>query len=146
MRMVVQRVNEARVRVGGKVAGKIGKGYLVLLGVGREDDQEKADQLVRKLVNLRIMADKDRKMNLAIKEAGGGVLVVSQFTLYADTRKGNRPSFVKAAEPDCARDLYRYFVAKLIESGVGVDTGRFGEYMKIEAELDGPVTIVINSD
>jgi len=143
MKLVVQRVSEARVKVGDEVVGEIGKGYLVLLGVGREDSEKKADELAGRLVKLRVMSDEKDKMNLAIKEAGGEVLVVSQFTLYADMSRGNRPSFVKAAGADLARDLYRHFVAKLIEEGVVAKTGRFGEYMRIEAELDGPVTINI---
>lgn len=146
MRIVVQRVRRAEVKVKGKTVGKIRGGYLVLLGIGREDDQKRADELVEKLVNLRVMADKNKKMNLSIKEVGGEVLVVSQFTLYADLRKGNRPSFMRAAEPDRAGDLYRYFVEMLVEKGVKVATGEFGEEMRIEAELDGPVTILVTRD
>jgi D-tyrosyl-tRNA(Tyr) deacylase len=143
MRSVIQRVRRAKVEVKGEVVGEIGEGLFILLGVGKEDTQEDADKLVEKLLKLRIMADSHDKMNLSVMETTKEVLVVSQFTLYADMRKGNRPSFVKAASPDKARDLYKYFVGKLVERGVRVATGEFGEYMEIEAKLDGPVTIVI---
>lgn len=143
MKLVIQRVRSAVVFVGEEKVGEIGKGLFVLLGVGQEDTQETVDAQVEKLLKLRIMADSQDKMNLSIMETTKEILVVSQFTLCADTRKGNRPSFVRAAGPDLARDLYRYFVARLVEKGVRVATGEFGEYMKIEAELDGPVTIVI---
>ncbi len=147
MKLVVQRVDNASVKVAetGKIAGEIGKGLFVLLGVGEEDGEKDVERLVEKLVKLRIMADKEGKMNLNIKDAGGEILLVSQFTLYADTSGGNRPSFIKAASPDKARDLYRLFVSKLVENGVPVKTGSFGEYMEISAELDGPVTILVSS-
>lgn len=139
MRLVIQRVRRASV----DVAGKIALGLFVLLGVGADDTKEKVDTLVDKLVKLRIMADDKDKMNLSVKDVVASVLVVSQFTLYADTKKGNRPSFIKAADPGKARQLYDYFVECLQNKGVKVETGSFGEYMKIDALLDGPVTILI---
>jgi len=144
MKLVVQRVKSARVSVGEEKVGEVGLGLFVLLGVGLGDTQEVAEKLVEKLLKLRIMSDEQGKMNLSIMETTKEILVVSQFTLYANTSKGNRPSFVAAAEPDLARDLYKYFVSSLIEKGVGVATGEFGAYMKIEAELDGPVTIELS--
>lgn len=141
MRLVVQRVSSASVSVENKVVGKIGKGLFVLLGVRREDKKDCADFLADKLVKLRVLSDKEGKMNLSLKDTSASVLVVSQFTLYADTSGGNRPSFIKAGEPKLAENLYNYFVDKLKESGIKVETGRFGKYMEIEAHLDGPVTI-----
>jgi D-tyrosyl-tRNA(Tyr) deacylase len=147
MRLVIQRVNKASVEVTetGKIAGRIGKGLFVLLGIGEEDNEEDVEKLVEKLLKLRIMADKNDKMNLSITDVKGEILVVSQFTLYADISKGNRPSFVKAAGHDKARDLYRLFISKLVEKGIKVETGSFGKYMKISAELDGPVTILVST-
>ncbi|OGM29532.1 D-tyrosyl-tRNA(Tyr) deacylase [Candidatus Woesebacteria bacterium RIFCSPHIGHO2_01_FULL_44_10] len=138
MRLVVQRVREAQVGI----AGKIDSGLLVLLGVGARDTTQTVDILIKKLANLRVMADKEGKMNLSVRDTKASVLVVSQFTLYADTSKGNRPSFIKAATPDKARELYDYFVARLQDQDIKVETGSFGEYMKINALLDGPVTIL----
>lgn len=143
MKLVIQRVKEARVRVNGNVVGEIGRGLFVLLGVGQEDKAEHTDLLAERLAKLRIMADKKGKMNLSVKDMGGEILVVSQFTLYADTSAGNRPSFIKAAQPDLARELYERFVQKIEEQGVKVATGSFGEYMGIETVCDGPVTIVL---
>ena len=147
MRLVVQRVNSAKVVVAetGKVVGEIGKGLFVLLGVKDGDSEREAEVLAEKLVKLRVMADDAGKMNLSVKDVAVSVLVVSQFTLYADTSKGNRPSFIKAAEPGHAEKLYKHFVDKLKEKGVEVETGSFGEYMEIDAKLDGPVTIIIES-
>ena len=147
MRLVVQRVNSAKVVVAetGKVVGEIGKGLFVLLGVKDGDSEKDAKALAEKLAKLRVMADKKGKMNLSVKDVAVSVLVVSQFTLYADTSKGNRPSFIKAAEPGHAEKLYKHFVDKLKEKGVEVETGSFGEYMEIDAKLDGPVTIIIES-
>ena len=144
MRLVVQRVKSAKVTKidTGEVVGKIGLGMFVLFGVGKEDTKKEADFLSEKLLKLRIMSDKSDKMNLSVSDAGGEILVVSQFTLYADTSAGNRPSFIKAGEPGKARELYEYFISKLKESGIKIATGSFGDYMKIEAELDGPVTIL----
>lgn len=144
MKLVVQRVKEALVKTSkdNKVIGKIGKGYLVLVGVKKEDTLKDAELLAVKLSKLRIMADENSKMNLSIKNAGGEILVVSQFTLYADTSGGNRPSFINAALPEDAKKIYEHFVGKLKEAGVKTETGNFGDYMEINAILDGPVTIL----
>lgn len=137
MRLVVQRVKRARV---GK--SEIGKGLLILLGVKKEDTKKEAEKLVEKVVKLRIMSDENGKMNLNVGNVGAGVLVISQFTLHADTSSGNRPSFIKAEEPIKARKIYDYFTEKLGEKCLSVKTGTFGKYMEIEAVLDGPVTII----
>ena len=145
MRLVVQRVKAASVRVKENVVGKIDVGLFVLVGVGKDDSEKDAQILAEKLVKLRIMADSQEKMNLSVKDVGGKVLAVSQFTLYADTTGGNRPSFIKAAEPNKAEKIYSRFIESLKEFGVDVETGRFGEYMKVDTELDGPVTILLDS-
>lgn len=144
MRLVIQRVRKAKVTVKetGKVAGQIGPGLFVLVGLKNGDSEKEAEILAEKLFKLRIMADKKGKMNLSVAEVGGKFLVVSQFTLYADTSGGNRPSFVNAAQPDEAKKIYEYFLAKLKELGAKIETGRFGDYMEIDALLDGPVTIL----
>src|SRR3972149_7252409 len=133
MRLIVQRVASASVKVEGSVVGQIKNGLFVLVGVKKGDSQKDAEVLAEKLSKLRVMADKDGKMNLSVKDLGAGILVVSQFTLYADTSGGNRPSFIDAAEPSYAKKIYERFVSKLKESGVKVETGSFGEYMEIEA-------------
>lgn len=143
MKLVIQRVKEVRVRVNGSIVGETGHGLFVLLGVGQEDKPEYADLLAEKLVKMRIIQDQQGKMNLSIKDVNGEVLVVSQFTLYADTSDGNRPSFIKAAQPNLARQVYERFVEQLEVKGVKVATGSFGEYMEIETVCDGPVTIVL---
>jgi len=145
MRLVVQRVKKAKVLIKetDKVSGEIDKGLLVLLGVKEGDSKEDAERLAEKLSKLRVMADEKEKMNLSVGDVDGGMLVVSQFTLYADTSKGNRPSFIKAGDPKLAKELYEYFVAQLKEKGIKVETGEFGAYMEIDAELDGPVTIIV---
>lgn len=145
MKLVVQRVKEAKVTKidKGEVVGKIGKGYFVLVGVKKGDTIQDAGILANKLLKLRVMADKEEKMNLSLKDANGELLVVSQFTLYADTSGGNRPSFVNAALPAKAREIYEYFVSKLKESDLKVETGSFGDYMGISCVLDGPVTIIM---
>jgi D-aminoacyl-tRNA deacylase len=152
MKLVIQRVTKAEVKVKNKSVGKIGKGLLVLLGVSETDSEDNADLLAEKLAKMRLMSDENNKhglagsagkMNLSIVDANAEILVVSQFTLYANTEKGNRPSFIKAAEPEKAEKLYKYFVTKLLEMGIGVETGTFGSYMEIESQLDGPVTIVL---
>jgi D-tyrosyl-tRNA(Tyr) deacylase len=130
------------VRVNGEVVGKIGRGLFVLVGIKKEDTEGTAEILAEKLVKLRVMADKAGKMNLAVGDVGAELLVVSQFTLYADTSGGNRPSFIEAALPEDARGVYEHFVTTLKALGVKVETGKFGEYMEISAELDGPVTIL----
>lgn len=143
MRIVVQRVKEAQVETGGEVVGRIKKGLFVLLGVAKGDREEKAIFLAEKLAKLRVMADDNDKMNLSVNEVKGAVLVVSQFTLYADTQGGNRPSFIDAAEPEIAKSCYEAFIKRLRDLGLEVETGRFGSYMNIKALLDGPVTIII---
>jgi len=142
MRLVVQRVSQASVKVKDKIVGQIGKGLFVLVGIKKEDTNKEADTLAEKLSKLRIMADKEGKMNLSLEDMDAEMLVVSQFTLYADTSGGNRPSFINAALPDDAKKIYDYFVAKLKERGIKVATGSFGDYMEIETKLDGPVTII----
>jgi D-tyrosyl-tRNA(Tyr) deacylase len=146
MRVIIQRVKKAKVILDetGKVSGEINKGLLLLIGVGDEDGEEKARLLARKISKLRVMADDEGKMNLSVKDIGAGILVVSQFTLYADTSKGNRPSFIKAADPKKAEKLYNFFVDELKKEVGKVETGSFGAYMNIDAKLDGPVTILLD--
>ena len=145
MRAVVQRVSRARVTVKGETAGEIGLGLLVLLGVGAGDTRIEADYLAEKTIGLRIFEDAGGKMNLSVAEVGGALLVVSQFTLYGDARRGKRPSFDGAAPPEQARELYEYFVEKVRASGVRSETGRFQETMQVELVNDGPVTILLDS-
>src|SRR6185436_10558280 len=145
MRAVVQRVTSSRVEVAGQTVGQIGAGLLVLLGVARDDREADADYLADKIVNLRIFQDAQDKMNLALKDANGAMLVVSQFTLYGDTRKGRRPSYIDAAEPAKANALYEYFVARLRAQGVAVETGIFQATMDVHLVNDGPVTILLDS-
>ena len=145
MRFVIQRVTRASVTVDDQVIGRIGKGFLVLIGIGEEDDRETADKLVKKLVGLRIFEDENGKTNLSLADVGGELLLVSQFTLYADCKKGNRPSFVKAAKPDQAVPLYEYIIGKCRESVPKVECGEFGAYMVIDLVNDGPFTIVLDS-
>lgn len=145
MRIVVQRALDARVTVEGKIRGGINRGFMVLVGVTHADTEEDADYLVRKLSGLRVFEDGDGKMNLSLSEVGGQVLSISQFTLYADTRKGNRPSFVRAASPEKALRLYEYFNERLRCRGILVQTGEFGADMKVSFVNDGPVTILIDS-
>ena len=146
MRACIQRVRHARVRVAGEVCGEIGLGMLVLLGVGRHDTCGDADLLAGKIAGLRIFEDHEGKMNLAAADVGGGVLAVSQFTLLADCRKGRRPSFAAAADPEPARALYERFAARLRELGLSVATGRFAAHMEVELVNDGPVTLILDSD
>jgi D-tyrosyl-tRNA(Tyr) deacylase len=145
MRAVVQRATRARVVIEGEVAGEIGLGLLVLLGVAQEDTPEQARWLAEKIVSLRLFPDNDGKMNRDVTEAGGAVLVVSQFTLYGDCRKGRRPSFIGAAPPETAVPLYEAFVNGIRALGVPVATGRFGAMMQVELVNDGPVTLIIDS-
>ena len=145
MRAVIQRVSRAKVAVDGTTVGEIGRGLLVLLGVGQEDTQADAAYLAEKTVGLRIFEDDDEKMNRAVTEIGGAVLVVSQFTLYGDVRRGKRPSFDAAAPPQKARELYQYFVERLRHAGLQCETGQFQEMMQIELVNDGPVTILLDS-
>lgn len=145
MKLIIQRVNQAKVSIYGKVVGEIEKGLFVLVGVKNGDTIAEAETLAQKLLKLRVMADTEDKMNLSVADANGSFLLVSQFTLYANTSGGNRPSFIDAAPPSEARKIYDYFVMKIRGSGIKTETGSFGEYMKIETELDGPVTIVLES-
>ena len=145
MRAVVQRVTDARVEVAGETVGEIGAGFLVLLGVARDDANTDADYLAEKIVNLRVFEDDEGKMNLSLLEAGGAMLAVSQFTLYGDTRKGRRPSFIEAADPVKANALYEHFVARARALGVNVETGVFQAMMKVSLVNDGPVTIMLDS-
>jgi D-tyrosyl-tRNA(Tyr) deacylase len=144
MRAVIQRVSEASVTVDGKVTGAIGKGLLVLLGVGHADTEATAQALAAKIVKLRIFSDAEGKMNLSVQDVAGGVLVVSQFTLLADTRKGNRPSFTAAAPPDAGNRLYEEFCRAVAALGVPVEKGIFGAHMDVRLTNDGPVTIVMD--
>ena len=143
MRLVVQRVKNAKVEVEGKTVGAIEKGFLVLLGVTHNDTKETADYLVKKLCNLRIFEDENEKMNLALKDVNGKLLIVSQFTLYADCLGGNRPSFINAAKPEMANELYEYFCDKCKENGIEVQKGIFGADMQVSLLNDGPVTIIL---
>ena len=145
MRAVIQRVSSARVRVEGKILGEIGKGFLVLLGVGKEDTEKDADWLAEKIVGLRVFEDEQGKFNFSLKEVGGEILIVSQFTLYGDCRKGRRPSFDHSAPPELAEKLYNYFVEKVKEKGIKVATGKFQALMEVELVNQGPVTLIIDT-
>lgn len=145
MRAVVQRVSQAQVVVQGKVVGQIGQGLLVLLGVGRGDTLDDAAYLARKIAGLRVFADADGKMNLSLSDVGGEVLAVSQFTLYGDIRKGNRPSFIEAAAPDEGRRLYERFCDLMSQQGLHVETGVFQTHMEVHLINDGPVTLWLDS-
>jgi D-tyrosyl-tRNA(Tyr) deacylase len=145
MRAVVQRVRRASVKVGDELTGKIGTGVLVLLGVGQEDTEGDADYLAEKIAGLRIFEDDAGKMNLSVKDVGGAVLAVSQFTLYGDVRRGKRPSFDAAARPERARELYEYFVTRVRGLGLQCETGRFQQMMEVELVNSGPVTILLDS-
>ena len=145
MRVVLQRVREARVEANGTVAGAIGIGLLVLLGVSRGDSKDDADYLAEKIAGLRIFPDEDGRMNRSVEEIGGAILVVSQFTLYGDCRRGRRPSFDEAAPPDEARSLYEYFVERLRASNLKTETGVFQASMQVHLVNDGPVTLLLES-
>ena len=146
MRFVVQRVTHASVTVDGNVIGKIGQGFMVLIGVSDEDTKETADKMVKKLLGLRIFEDENGKTNVDIHTVGGSLLLISQFTLYADCKHGNRPSFIKAGKPDMANEMYEYIIAKCREQVETVETGEFGADMKVELLNDGPFTILLDSD
>lgn len=146
MKFVIQRVNEAKVEVQGKTTGQIGKGFLVLIGIEENDTQKEADRLVRKLLGLRIFADEEGKMNLSLDDVGGELLLVSQFTLCADCRKGNRPSFTGAAQPERANELYEYIVKQCRLSGKKTECGIFGADMSVSLVNDGPFTIIFDTD
>jgi len=145
MRAVVQRVSCARVSVSGETTGAIGLGLLVLVGVGAGDTRAEADYLAEKTIGLRIFEDAGGKMNLSVTDVGGALLVVSQFTLYGDARRGKRPSFAAAAPPEWARELYEYFVERVRAAGLRCETGRFQETMQVELVNEGPVTILLDS-
>lgn len=145
MRAVIQRVQWASVTLNGEMVGRIGAGLLVLLGAGQGDMEEAARLLARKIATMRIFSDADGKFNLALADVGGSVLLVSQFTLYADTRKGRRPSFADAAPPDVARTLVDSCARSLREAGISVETGIFGAHMEVSLLNDGPVTIILDS-
>ncbi len=146
MRFVVQRVTHASVTVDGNVIGKIGQGFMVLIGVSDEDTKETADKMVKKLLGLRIFEDEKGKTNLDLHTVGGSLLLISQFTLYADCKHGNRPSFIRAGKPDMANAMYEYIIAKCREQVEIVETGEFGADMKVELLNDGPFTILLDSD
>ena len=146
MRFVIQRVERAKVTVEGKVSGEIGNGYVVLVGLLPTDDDKVMDYMLDKLVNLRIYEDENDKLNLSLKDIGGEILIVPNFTLYGDARKGRRPSYAKAAPPDEAEKLFDRFVEKAKETGLKVQTGIFRTHMKVELVNDGPVTILLDSD
>lgn len=146
MRFVVQRVTESSVAVDARIIGKIDRGYLVLIGIDRTDTKEKAEKMVKKLLGLRIFEDENGKTNLDLKSVNGSLLLVSQFTLYADCRKGNRPSFINAGEPQMANELYEYIVSLCRQEIQIVETGEFGADMKISLINDGPFTVILDSD
>ncbi|WP_042276754.1 D-aminoacyl-tRNA deacylase [[Clostridium] dakarense] len=146
MRAVVQRVSSSKVTVENNVIGQINKGLLVLLGVTHEDTSKDVDYMIDKILNLRIFEDENDKMNLSLKDVGGELLVVSQFTLYGDCRKGKRPSFSNAARPDLATKLYEEFIQKAKEQDVVVGTGQFGAHMMVDLTNDGPVTMLLESN
>ena len=143
MKFLIQRVKEASVEVNKEIVGKIQKGYLVLIGITTKDTKEDADFLVNKLINLRAFSDENDKMNLNIKQVNGEILLVSQFTLYANTLHGNRPDFIEAAKPEYANELYEYIIKKVKETGVNTKTGIFGAKMNVKLLNDGPVTIML---
>lgn len=145
MKFVIQRVNEASVKVDGNIIGQINKGFLVLIGVGQDDTKEIADKMVKKLLGLRIFDDENDKINLSLTDVGGELLLISQFTLYANCKKGYRPSFIEAGAPDMANEMYEYIVEKCRQGGFHVETGEFGADMKVSLLNDGPFTIVLDS-
>lgn len=146
MRFLIQRVTQASVTIEGSIVGKIDKGYMVLIGVADSDTEEIADKMIRKMLGLRIFEDENGKTNISLADVNGGLLLVSQFTLYADCKKGNRPSFIKAGKPDMAQKLYEYIVARCREKVEKVETGSFGADMKVELLNDGPFTILLDSE
>lgn len=143
MKIVLQRVSSAVVKVNGKICGSIGTGYLVLLGIGNDDTEDDCRRLADKIINLRIFSDENDKINLSLGDVGGDLLIVSQFTLYADCRKGNRPNFIQAGKPDKAERLYNYFADYCRSKGKHVETGIFGADMKVELVNDGPFTVIL---
>ena len=146
MRFVIQRVKEARVRVDKETVGAIRKGFLVLIGVSRDDTRETADRMIRKMLGLRIFEDENGKTNLSLEAVDGGLLLVSQFTLYANCKKGNRPSFTEAGDPEKAEMIYEYIISECRKSVPEVETGRFGAEMEVSLVNDGPFTILLDSE
>lgn len=146
MKFVIQRVNHASCTVDGQITGEIGPGFLVFIGICDSDNKTIADKMIQKLLNLRIFKDENDKVNLSLQDISGSLLLISQFTLYADCRKGNRPSFVNAGKPDFANEMYAYIIDSCKNQGQVVQTGIFGADMKIELENDGPFTILLDSD
>ena len=146
MKFVIQRVTESSVKVDGEIIGQIGKGFMVLIGVGQDDTQEIADKMVKKMVGLRIFEDENGKTNLSLADVNGELLLISQFTLYANCKKGNRPSFIESGAPDKAEALYEYIIAKCKENVPVVEKGSFGADMKVSLVNDGPFTIVLDSE
>lgn len=146
MRFVIQRVNHASVEVDGSIVGKIDKGFMVLIGIADSDTKELADRFVKKLIGLRIFEDENGKTNLALGDVGGSLLLVSQFTLYADCKKGNRPSFTNAGKPDFANEMYEYIIEECKKQVSAVEKGVFGAYMKVDLENDGPFTVIFDSN
>ena len=146
MKFLVQRVNNASVTIDNELFSSINHGYLVLIGISNDDTKEIADKMIQKLINLRIFDDEQGKTNLSIKDVNGEILLVSQFTLYANCRKGNRPSFINAGSPDCANNLYEYIIEACKKEIPVVSTGVFGADMKVNLENDGPFTVMLDSD
>lgn len=146
MKFVIQRVTEANVKVDGKIIGKIGKGFMVLVGVGQEDTKQIADKMVKKLVGLRIFEDENGKTNLSLADVDGQMLMISQFTLYANCKKGFRPSFIEAGAPDMANEMYEYIIEECKKTVPVVEKGSFGADMKVSLVNDGPFTIVLDSE
>ena len=146
MRLVVQKVSQSSVKIEGEIVGAIDKGYMVLVGITNGDDELLVQKMVDKLVNLRIFEDENDKLNLSLLDVGGSVLSISQFTLYANCKKGRRPSFIDAAKPDISSPLYDFFNKKLEEKGINVERGVFGAMMEVSLINDGPVTIILDSD
>lgn len=145
MKFVIQRVKEGSVTVEGKVVGAIGQGYVVLIGVGQNDSRQEADYLVKKMLGLRIFSDENGKTNLSLSDVGGSLLLISQFTLYANCKKGNRPSFVEAGDPEKAKELYEYIIESCKGKVPAVETGIFGAKMEVRLCNDGPFTIILES-
>ncbi len=145
MRLVVQKVSQSNVKIDGDVVGKIDQGFMVLVGITNDDNEKIVDKMVDKLINLRIFEDENEKLNLSLLDVMGSILSISQFTLYANCRKGRRPSFLDAAKPEISKPLYEYFNQKLVEKGIPVETGVFGAMMEVSLINDGPVTIILDS-
>lgn len=145
MKFVIQRVTEANVKVDGEIIGEIGKGFMVLIGVGEDDTREIADKMVKKMTGLRIFEDENGKTNLSLADVGGQMLLISQFTLYANCRKGNRPSFIEAGAPDKANEMYKYIIEECKKVVPVVERGQFGADMKVSLVNDGPFTIILDS-